>query len=58
MSGLIDEARRDLRELIMIKKDVDKEFDEKHVPIVRIEKLEDDCSKDKVRWSFLNDTRN
>jgi len=58
VSGLINEARQDLIELIMIEKDVDGEFNEKHVLVMRVDKLEDDYSEDRVRWSFLDDERN
>jgi RecQ family ATP-dependent DNA helicase len=56
--GLVEEAKRDLMELMMIRKNADGEFDEMQVPFVDIEKLEDDCSEEKVGWSFLDDIRN
>jgi hypothetical protein len=42
-------------ELIIIPKGTDGEFDETHIPVVRVEKLEDNCSEDQVGWSFLDD---
>jgi superfamily II DNA helicase RecQ len=58
ISGLVEAAQQDLMELMMIPKGKDGEFDETHVPVVRVEKLEDDCSEDQVGWSFLDDPRN
>jgi superfamily II DNA helicase RecQ len=58
VSGLVVEAKRDLMDLMMISKGADGEFDESQVPAMRIDKLEDDCSEDKVGWSFLDDPRN
>src|SRR6187402_354744 len=56
--GLIDEARRDLIELIMLEVNEQGEVDEKQVPPIHWDKLEDDCSEEQVGWSFLKDIRN
>jgi len=58
VGGLVAEAKRDLMELMMIPQGSDGEFDETYVPAIKVEKLEDDCSEDKVGWSFLDDPRN
>jgi superfamily II DNA helicase RecQ/uncharacterized C2H2 Zn-finger protein len=58
VGGLVEEAKRDLMELMMIPKRADGEFEEGHIPALRVDKLEDDCSEDKVGWSFLDDPRN
>ena len=38
----------------MIEKDIDREFDKKYILVIKVEKLEDDYNKDKVRESFLD----
>lgn len=58
VGGLVEEARGDLMKLMMIPTGANGEVDETYIPPINIERLEDDCSEDKVGWSFLDDPRN
>lgn len=55
---LVEEAQQQLIGLMIIPKNHDGEYDETRIPRVDVARLEDDCSKEKVGWSFLDDPRN
>jgi len=55
--GLVEEARRDLMELMMLKMNVEGEV-EGQLPPIDWERLSDNPSEEKVGWSFLKDVQN
>ena len=56
--GAVEEARRELMGLMMVDVDSDGDIDEKQVPPIDWDHLEDDHSEERVGWSFLEDIRN
>lgn len=56
--GLVEEARRDLMELLMLEMNEEGEVEEGQLPTINWSHLEDDFSEEKVGWSFLDDIRN
>lgn len=56
--GLVEEARRDLMELLMLEMNEDGEVKENPLPPVDWARLSDDPSEERVGWSFLMDSHN
>lgn len=56
--GLVEEAQQQLIGLMMIPQNHDGEYNETRIPRADVARLEDDCSEEKVGWSFLDDPRN
>jgi hypothetical protein len=56
--GVVEEARQELMGLMMVDIDEDGDVDEKQVPPIDWDHLEDDHSEERVGWSFLDDIRN
>ena len=53
--GLVEETRRDLMELMMLKMNAEGEVEEGQLPPIDWDRLNDNASKEKVGWSFLKD---
>jgi superfamily II DNA helicase RecQ len=56
--GLVEETRRDLMDLMMVKMNEDGEAEGTVLPMIDWSKLHDNAGEEKVGWSFLQDTRN
>lgn len=56
--GLVEESRRDLMELLMLKMNAEGEVRAGELPPIDWEKLSDNASEEKIGWSFLNDIQN
>jgi superfamily II DNA helicase RecQ len=56
--GLVEEARRDLMELLMLKMDAEGEVEAGKLPPIDWERLSDNASEEKIGWSFLKDVQN
>jgi hypothetical protein len=56
--GVVEEARRELMGLMMVEVNEEGDVDERLVPPLDWDHLEDDHSEERVGWSFLDDARN
>jgi hypothetical protein len=56
--GLVEEARRDLMELLMLKMNREGEVGVGKLPPIDWERLSDNASEDRIGWSFLKDIQN
>ena len=56
--GLVEETRRDLMELMMLKMNAEGEVEEGQLPPIDWDRLNDNASEEKVGWSFLKDVQN
>jgi hypothetical protein len=56
--GLVEEARRDLMELLMLKMNVEGEVEAGKLPPIDWERLSDNASEERIGWSFLKDIQN
>jgi hypothetical protein len=56
--GLVEETRRDLMELLMLKMNAEGEVEEGQLPPISWDKLNDNASEEKVGWLFLKDVQN
>src|SRR5277367_6410975 len=57
MHGLVEETRRDLMELMMLKMNAEGEV-EGQLPPIDWDRLNDNAGEEKVGWSFLKDVQN
>ena len=58
MHRLVEEAQRDLMELLMLEMNEEGEVEERQLPPIDWERLSDNASEEKVGWSFLKDIQN
>src|SRR5271170_4324576 len=58
MHGLVEETRRDLIQLLMLRMNAEGEVEEGQLPPIDWERLNDNASEEKVGWSFLKDGQN
>jgi hypothetical protein len=55
MHGMVEEARRDLMELLMLEMNAEGKVEEGQLPPIDWNRLNDNASEEKVRWSFFKD---
>ena len=56
--GMVEEARRDLMELLMLPINAEGEVEAGQLPAIDWERLSDNASEERIGWSFLKDIQN
>jgi hypothetical protein len=56
--GLVEEARRDLMELLMLKMNAEDEVETGKLPPINWERLSNNAAEERIGWSFIKDIQN